>query len=83
VEAAGDDVLGALRAGRVAISVSPEAPVVLRHEDDVLVLDAEGALLIGPEEAARPIVSRRVRVPAGPGPYRVIDGAGQTLALSP
>jgi hypothetical protein len=56
--------------------------VLLRHEGDLLVRDADGALLIGPEGAARPVRGRRVRVP-GPGPHRIVDGEGQTLALSP
>jgi hypothetical protein len=83
VEADDADVLAGLRAGRVAISLSAQGPLVLRHEGDLLVLDADGAVLIGPKQAPRPIVGDRLRVPAGPGPYRIVDKAGQTLALSP
>jgi hypothetical protein len=83
VEADEGDVLGALRAKRVAISLAPDGPLLLRYEGDLLALDADGMRLTGPDVEPRRIRADRVRLPAGPGPYRIVDGDGQTLALSP
>jgi hypothetical protein len=78
-----DDVLGALRAGRVAISAAPDGPVAIRHEDELVVLDAAGMTLLDPGGGRRPISADRVRVPAGPGPYRLVGDDGTTVALTP
>ena len=83
LEVEGDDLFGALRAGRVAISAAPDAPVAVRHEDELVVVDADGTTLVGPDGERRRIVGDRVRMSAGHGPYRLVDSTGMTLALTP
>jgi hypothetical protein len=41
-----DGVLDALRYGRIAISAAPDAPVVLRDGDDLIMIDADGCRLV-------------------------------------
>jgi hypothetical protein len=53
----------------------------VRHEDGIVTLGAAGAVLVGPDGFRRPIGDERERVPAGPGPYRLVDPSGSTLAL--
>jgi hypothetical protein len=74
-------IFAALRAGRVAISAGPLGPAAVRHEDGIVTLGAAGAVLVGPDGFRRPIGDERERVPAGPGPYRLVDPSGSTLAL--
>jgi hypothetical protein len=81
VEAEDDDVLGALRTGRVAISLGAAGPVLLRHEGELVAVDADGATLVSAEGARRRISGACARVAGGPGPHRLVDDAGQTLAL--
>ena len=83
VEAEGDDVLGALAAGRVALSAQPAGPVLLRHDGELVAVDAAGTTLVGPDGARRPVRADAVRVSGGPGPHRLVDDTGRTLALAP
>jgi hypothetical protein len=83
VEVEDDDVLGAVAAGRVAISTSPGGPVVVRHSGELVVLDGEDAVLVGVEGVSRRIGSDRARLAGARGPHRVVDRDGQTLALTP
>lgn len=76
-------IMAALKDGRVAISVGPRGPVAVRHEDEIVALDAAGADFLGPDGFRRTIRSERERLPAGRGPYRLVDPGGQTLALIP
>ncbi|MDP8960002.1 MAG: CehA/McbA family metallohydrolase [Actinomycetota bacterium] len=82
VEAEDDDVLGGLRAGRVALSAEPDGPVVLRLEGELVVIDGEGGALVGAEDR-RMVGSERARLPAGRGPYRLLDPTGLVVALTP
>ncbi|MGH2750758.1 MAG: CehA/McbA family metallohydrolase [Actinomycetota bacterium] len=81
VEAEDDDVLGALRTGRVAISASPDAPLLVRLGDEVRVLDAEGLTLEGPDGADR-VRGSDVSVRAGAGHYCLRDESGRLMALT-
>lgn len=83
LEVEGDDVLGALRAGRIAIAAAPDGPVAVRHEGELLVLDAAGTTLVAPDGEPRRMVSDSVRVPASPGTYRLVGDDGLTVALTP
>lgn len=82
VEAVDGDVLGALAAGRVAISCAPRGPVVLRREDMLVAVDAEGAFLVDPAGRRRPVRAPAEVLPGGAGPYRLVDDTGLTLALT-
>jgi hypothetical protein len=83
LEVEDDDVLGALRAGRIAISAGPDGPVLVRHDGELVVLEGEGATLVGPDGARRRIEAPRVRVPAAEGTYRLVADDGLALALTP
>ena len=83
LEVEGDDVLAALREGRIAISAGPEAPVAVRHDGELLVLDGDGTTLLGPDGERRRITADRVRVPAAPGLHRLVADDGLTVALTP
>jgi hypothetical protein len=86
VECEGDEpaeVLDGLRAGRVAISAERDGPVLLRHDDALLAIDADGLTLAGPEGPCARVRGDRAALPGRPGPHRLLDAAGATLALCP
>jgi hypothetical protein len=77
-------VLDGLRAGRTAISADPDAPVLLRFEDRVVAVDADGALLVDLTGRRRPVRGDRAEFtpPPDPGPVWLEDGQAQILAIS-
>ena len=77
------DVLDGLRAGLVSISAERDGPVLLRHEGDFVAIDADGLTLAGPQGPCARIRGERARLTAAPGPHRILDGSGATLALTP
>jgi hypothetical protein len=77
------DVLDGLRAGLVAISAERDGPVLLRHEGDFVAIDAHGLTLAGPQGPCARIRGERARLTAAPGPHRLLDASGATLALTP
>jgi hypothetical protein len=84
VECEGDqpgDVLDGLRAGRVAISAERDGPVLLRHDDALVAVDADGLTLAGPQGPCARVRGDRATLPGRPGPHRLLDPAGATLAL--
>jgi hypothetical protein len=84
VEAEDGDVLGALAAGRVALSADPAGPLVLRHGGAVLAAGGDGTTLVAPGGAPHPVRGELEEVAAGGGgPYRLLDPSGRTLALAP
>jgi PHP domain len=86
VECEGDEpaeVLDGLRAGRVAISAERDGPVLLRHVDALLAIDADGLTLAGPEGPCARVRGDQAALPGRPGPHRLLDAAGATLALCP
>ncbi len=76
-------MLDGLRAGLVAISAERDGPVLLRHEGDFVAIDADGLTLAGPQGPCARIRGERVRLTAAPGPHRLLDASGATLALTP
>jgi hypothetical protein len=86
VEAAGteaDDVLDGLRAGLVAISAERDGPVLLRHDGDLVAIDADGMTLAGPQGPCARVRGEEARLAGAAGPYRLLDASGATLALTP
>jgi hypothetical protein len=86
VEAAGEEpaeVLDGLRTGRVAISAERDGPVLLRHDDDLLAIEADGLTLAGPQGPCARVRGNLARLPGAAGPHRLLDAAGATLALTP
>jgi len=77
------DVLEALAAGRVAISATPTSSVILRHADELLIVDAVDRILHGPSFPPRVTGSDLLTLPAGTGPYRLTDTTGVTIAFTP
>ncbi len=82
VEVGGDgDVLAALRAGRVALSADPAGPVVVRHEDELIVDGGSGTVLVGPDGRPTAVAADRVRLPGAPGLHRLLGPDGSVVAL--
>ena len=83
VEVEDDDVIGALAAGRVALSYAPRRPVLLRHDGDLVAIDADGATLVGADGTRTRVHGDAVRLPDAAGTQRLVDDRGRTLALVP
>jgi hypothetical protein len=49
------DVLAGMAAGRTAVSAAPDAPVLLRVDDDLWALDADGTQLVCPDGRRTPV----------------------------
>ena len=73
VLAEGDDIVGAVRAGRTAVSASVDGPLVIRDGDEVVAVDADGLLLTGAGRERRRILGDRVRVSGWTGPVWLED----------
>jgi hypothetical protein len=85
VECAGDgpgDVLDGLRAGRTAISASQQGPVLLRQEEGLIAVGADGLTLAGPAGPVGRARSELAAFPGAPGCHRLLDARGATLALT-
>jgi hypothetical protein len=86
VECEGDrpaDVLDGLRAGRVAISAERAGPVLLRQDDALVAVDADGLTLAGPQGPCARVHGHLAVLPGGAGPHRLLEPSGATLALCP
>jgi PHP domain len=86
VECAGtepSDVLDGLRAGRVAISAERDGPVLLRHDGELVAVDAAGMTLAGPQGPCARVRGDPARLTGRAGPHRLLDADGATLALVP
>jgi PHP domain len=81
-EAEPDAILAAIGAGQVAISATRDGPVLLRAGGELIAADADGAVLVGPEGPRARVRGDLVTFSAGPGPHRLTDPAGATLALT-
>ncbi|GGM88263.1 phosphoesterase [Terrabacter tumescens] len=68
-----DDILGAVRAGRTAVSASVDGPLVVRDGDELVAVDAEGLLLTGSGRARRRVLGDRFRLPGWDGPCWLED----------
>lgn len=75
-------VLDALRAGRVAIGDSPAGPVLLRVGDELIAVDADGAVLTDFSGRRRVVRGGRVAFPGEPGPHWLEDHMTRVLAIS-
>ena len=73
VLADGDDVVGAVRAGRTAVSSGVDGPLLLRDGDRLVALAAEGLMLTGPGRPRRRLLDDRVSTAGWPGPCWLED----------
>jgi hypothetical protein len=76
-------LLDSLRAGRVAISATRDGPVLLRLDDELVAIGAEGTILVGPDGPFALVRSALARFPGATGSHRLMDPTGATLALTP
>jgi hypothetical protein len=78
-----DALLEAARAGRTAVSLGVDAPLLLRVDGALLAIDAHG-LVFGDAEGRRSVVDGdRVELPTvGPGPYRLERADRVIVAMS-
>jgi hypothetical protein len=78
-------VLAGLRAGRTAIGATPRGPVLLRVDDSVVALGADGTLLVDVTGRRRPVRGSPARFPAAlparDGPHWLEDDRAQILAI--
>ncbi|RJL34448.1 PHP domain-containing protein [Bailinhaonella thermotolerans] len=75
------DVLGALAAGRAAVSAGIRGPLLLRHGDELLALDADGTVLADDEGRRRFVRGNKVVFPAGVGMHRLETYENEVVAL--
>lgn len=71
VACADGDVIGGLVAGRTAISAGRDAPLLLRVADDLLAIDAEGAMLVCPDGKRTPVRSDFARFAGHRDPHLI------------
>jgi PHP domain len=80
-------ILLALRAGRVAISATRDAAVLLRPEGgaegDLVAVAGDGLILAGPEGPCLRVRGDLATLPGAPGYHRLLDHRGATVALAP
>lgn len=76
-------VLDALRAGRVTLSATPTAPLLLRHDGDLVVTDGAGTTLHAADGRTQPVTEPWLRVPDQPGLWRLTTPDGKTVAALP
>jgi hypothetical protein len=75
------DVLGALAAGRTAVSAGPGAPLLLRCGDELLALDAAGTVLVRPDGGRTVVRDDRTLLPATDGTHRLETHTCEVIAL--
>jgi hypothetical protein len=75
-------ILGALRAGRVTISADRDGPVLLRQDDELVAVGADGLVLAGPEGGYRRVRGDLARFPGAPGYHLLRTPAGAAVSLT-
>ncbi|WP_197698952.1 CehA/McbA family metallohydrolase [Micromonospora inositola] len=71
----------ALAAGRTAVSAGPDAPLLLRLGDELLAVDADGALLAYPDGRHRVVRGDRCLLPAADGLHVLESHRMEVIAL--
>ncbi|TDE10702.1 hypothetical protein E1269_11195 [Jiangella asiatica] len=77
------DVLDAMRAGRTAVSAAADAPALLRVDDELVAVDADGLLLADSWGRRRAVRGDLVRFAAADGPHRLETPLAAVVALTP
>jgi hypothetical protein len=76
-------VLSGLGAGRTAVSAAVDAPAVLRVDDELVAVDADGLLLVDTTGRRRPIHGDPARFPADAGPHWIETPMSEVIAITP
>jgi hypothetical protein len=74
-------VLDGLRAGRTALAASAGAPALLRVDDELVAVHADGTVLLDSEGRRRPVRGDLARFPAAPGPHRLETPLASVVAI--
>jgi hypothetical protein len=77
-----DTVMDALRCGRTAVAAGIDTPVLLRVEDDLVAVGADGALLTDAEGRRTRVRGDLVRLPGREGPHRLETPLAAVLAIT-
>jgi hypothetical protein len=75
-------VLDGIAAARVAISAGRDGPVLLRIDGELVAVDADGSILVGPDGPKQRVRGALARLGDAPGYHRITDPDGATLALT-
>lgn len=82
LEAEDDDIVGALADGRIAISAGPSGPLLIRHDGELVAIDAAGSMLHGVDGSQRPVPRDRMSFPLDAGPWWLTTADGRCVATS-
>ncbi len=83
VPATTDAVLDALRAGRTAVAAGIDAPALLRADDELIAVGADGTVLVDVDGRRSVVRGELARFPAAPGPHRLETPDAAVVALTP
>ena len=75
-------VLDGLAAGRTAIGASYDAPVLLRVDDELVAIGADGAVLVDVDGRRRPVRDDLARFPAAAGPHWLETTRAEIMAIT-
>lgn len=75
-------VLAGVADARVAISASRDGPLLLRVDGELFAVDADGLILTAEDRPIRRVSGDLARLGDAPGPHRLVDPAGATMALT-
>lgn len=81
LEVEGEDVLGALAAGRVVLAAGPRGPVLLPHDGALVAVDAQGTSHVDGTGRRTAIDEPRVRIIDATGPHRLVARDGTVVAF--
>jgi hypothetical protein len=76
-------VLDGLRAGRTALAAGVDEPVLLRVDDELVAIGADGTLLTDPYGRRRVVRGETARFPGAPGPHLLETPLAEVVAISP
>lgn len=76
-----DQVVAALREGACAVSRDPASPVLLRVDDELVAVDADGTTLVDPQGDRRPVTGESMAWTARPGLHLLVTDREETVAL--
>jgi hypothetical protein len=82
IACADGDVLGGLAAGRTAISAGREGPVLLRVGDELVAVEADGAMLVCPDGRRTPVRGDRATFGGHPEPHLLETDDRTVIAIA-